>query len=229
MYKTLIIGGASGIGSVIKTKLIDRGDQVYTASRRGPSTETHFSCKLPNPLGIDRSQHYNHIIFTHRYRGKSWSDEFDVTVKAVADVIDFLKDAIVPGGSIVILGSNASSVVFAEQEAAYHATRAALNSLMRYYAVRLGPLDIRCNAVIPGTLVKPENKSFYTEDNAIRRMIERITPLGHMGSADDIANAVEFLCSDKSSFISGQSILVDGGLSVASQESVGRAMLNNPI
>jgi NAD(P)-dependent dehydrogenase (short-subunit alcohol dehydrogenase family) len=229
MYKTLIIGGASGIGSVIKTKMIERGDKVYTASRRGPSTATHFSCKLPNPLGIDRVQQYNHVIFTHRYRGASWSDEFDVTVKAVVDVIDFLKDSIVPGGSIVILGSNAGSFVYAEQEASYHATRAALNSLMRYYAARLGPLRIRCNAVIPATLVKPENQSFYTEDNAIRRMIERITPLGRMGTAEDIANAVDFLCSDKSSFISGQSIVVDGGLSVASQESIGRAMLINPI
>lgn len=229
MYKTLIIGGASGIGSVIKTKMIERGDQVYTASRRGPSTATHFRCNLPSPSGIDRSHHYNHVIFTHRYRGESWSDEFDVTVKAVADVIDFLKNAIAPGGSIVILGSNAGSFVFAEQEAAYHATRAALNSLTKFYAARLGPLNIRCNAVIPATLVKPENQSFYTEDNSIRRMIERITPLGRMGSAEDIANAVDFLSSDKSSFISGQSILVDGGLSVVSQESIGRAMLGNPI
>ena len=53
-------------------------------------------------------------------------------------------------------------------------------------------------------------------------MIEQITPLRRMGTAKDIANAVAFLCSDKSSFITGQSIYVDGGLSLVGQESIAR-------
>jgi 3-oxoacyl-[acyl-carrier protein] reductase len=56
-------------------------------------------------------------------------------------------------------------------------------------------------------------------------MIENITPLGRMGEADDIANLVEFLCSPKSSFITGNTFFVDGGLSIIGQESIARDLL----
>jgi len=57
-------------------------------------------------------------------------------------------------------------------------------------------------------------------------MIERITPLRRMGDATDIANIVDYLCSEKSSFITGQSFFVDGGLSIIGQESIARDILN---
>jgi len=56
-------------------------------------------------------------------------------------------------------------------------------------------------------------------------MIEKITPLGKMGNAKDIANIVEFLCSSKSSFLTGNSFMMDGGLSLVGQESIARNLL----
>ena len=69
--------------------------------------------------------------------------------------------------------------------------------------------------------------SFLTlsKNNKVRKMIENITPLGRMGEADDIANLVEFLCSPKSSFITGNPFFVDGGLSIIGQESIARDLL----
>ena len=69
--------------------------------------------------------------------------------------------------------------------------------------------------------------SFLTlaKNNKVRKMIENITPLGRMGEADDIANLVEFLCSPKSSFITGNTFFVDGGLSIIGQESIARDLL----
>ena len=96
---------------------------------------------------------------------------------------------------------------------------------MRYYAVAYGNKGIRFNSILPSTLIKPENINFFTKDNKVRKMIENITPLGRMGEADDIANLVEFLCSPKSSFITGNTFFVDGGLSIIGQESIARDLL----
>ena len=95
---------------------------------------------------------------------------------------------------------------------------------MKYYAVNLGEKGIRCNCVLPNSVIKPENKDYFTKNNDVRRMIEQITPLKRMGTAKDIANTVDFLCSPKSSFITGQTIFVDGGISVRGQDSIARQM-----
>jgi NAD(P)-dependent dehydrogenase (short-subunit alcohol dehydrogenase family) len=135
-----------------------------------------------------------------------------------------LKDKFKKNGSIVVLRSPASNLIFDEQSLEYHTSRAALESLMRYYSERLGAQGIRCNCVLPGTLIKEENKNFFTEDNPVTKLIKEITPLDNIGKSEDIANLVEFLCSIKAPFISGQSINVNGGLSVIAQEAIARRL-----
>lgn len=221
---TLIIGGTRGIGSAITRVFIDRGDHVYTASRRDLPDSNHIKINLPDRIEIDASLKLNYLIFAHRYRGQDWDDDFSITVKACDILIDQLKDSFLDEAAIVILGSNAGHFVLGEQGASYHASRAALGGLVKYFAAKLGHRGIRCNSVLPTTLIKPENKHFFTEENETRKMIEKITPLRRMGTAKDVANTVEFLCSEKSSFITGQSIFVDGGLSIIGQESIAREL-----
>jgi 3-oxoacyl-[acyl-carrier protein] reductase len=223
----LVVGGTRGIGSVITKQLTERGDQTYTASRRNLVDPNHIKVDLPNGIDLSDDIKLNYLIFAHRYRGLSWDEDFDVTLKTVEKTIDQFKDQFLPEASIVILSSNASQFVLQEQPASYHATRAALNGLTRYYAATLGKQGIRCNAVLPSTLIKPENEQFFTPENPTRNMIEKITPLNRMGSALDVAYLVEFLCSEKSSFITGQSLFVDGGLSVIGQEWIGRDYLSS--
>lgn len=222
---TLIIGGTRGIGSVIKEVFTGRGDQVYTASRRELSDANHIKVNLPNQIEINNNVKLNYLIFAHRYRGQDWDDDFSVTVKACDILINQLKDVFVKDASIVILGSNAGHFVLEEQGASYHASRAALSGLVKYYAAKLGHKGIRCNSVLPTTIIKPENEHFFTKENSIRKMIEKITPLRRMGNARDVANVVEFLCSERSSFITGQSFFVDGGLSIIGQEGVARGYI----
>jgi len=218
---SLIIGGTRGIGSVIKHSLVKRGDQVYTASR-AQSSEKHFNVNLPDKIEIKKIVKLNYLIFAHRYRGEEWQGDFNVTVKAVDILVNQMKNIFLGEASIVVLGSNAGNFAVEEQSASYHASRAALGGLVRYYAAKLGHKGIRCNLIMPSTIIKPENEHFFTKKNSVRKMIEKITPLGRMGNALDIANMVEFLCSEKSSFITGQSFFVDGGLSIIGQESVAR-------
>ena len=88
-----------------------------------------------------------------------------------------------------------------------------------------GHQKIRFNCILPSTLIKPENKNFFVKDNPVRKMIEEITPLGRMGKAEDVGNLVEFLCSNKSMFLTGNSFLLDGGLSLVGQETIARNLM----
>ena len=164
----------------------------------------------------------DYLIFTHRYRGDDWKEAFEVTVEGVNSVIKDTIPKFKKGGSVVVLSSNASHFVLDEQPAEYHSSRAALEGLVRYLAVRYGEKGIRFNSILPSTLIKPENKDFFIEGNEVKKMIERITPLGRIGEATDISNLIEFLCSKKSSFITGNSFFVDGGLSLVGQETIAR-------
>ena len=227
---SLVTGGTRGIGSVIAEVLRDRGDRVITVSRRRMKDENHVSMDLSSIEDISSlpsriaSVDIHNLVFCHRYRGDNWGDEFKVSLEGVCHVIENLKK-LESLSSIVIIGSNASRYVFEEQSIAYHASRAALENITRYFAVQLGPQGTRCNCILPGgIIIKPENMEFFSEDNPVRQLFEEIRPLNKMGDSKDIAYLVEFLSSDKSAYITGQSIMVDGGLSVLSQESIARRL-----
>jgi len=227
---SLVVGGQTGIGRSIVEVLRARGDEVYTFSRRKSKDENHISIDLGSKTNIKKIEDLlnnsliDNLIFCHRYRGDDSQIEYQLTVNAVCEIIELLKGKFKKNGSIVALSSEASNLIFDEQAIEYHTSRAALESLIRYYAVSLGAKGIRCNCVLPGTVIKEENRNFFTEDNPVTKLIKEITPLNNIGHSIDIANLVEFLCSDKSSFISGQSINVDGGLGLVAQESIARRM-----
>jgi 3-oxoacyl-[acyl-carrier protein] reductase len=234
MKTSLIVGGTRGIGSVITERLKDRGDQIFTASRRDNNADNHFSFDISSVDDVknvvssfsSKSEKINYLVFSQRYRGEDPTQEFQITVDGVAKLINAFQDSWSAESSIVIMGSNASRFILDEQPVNYHASRAALEGMVRYYAVTLGRYGVRCNCIMPTTIIKPENEHFFTEDNDVRHMIEEITPLRRMGKADDVANLVEFLCSEKSSFITGQSFFVDGGVSLVGQESLARKLTN---
>lgn len=231
MARSIVIGGTRGIGQVIFDQLVKRGDYTYRVSRTGyTGSNDHIKFDITSPntdlLVNQIGSNINYLVFSHRYRGIDWYEEFEVTVRAVSLIVEALISKFTTSeSSVVIIGSNASRFVVNEQSAQYHASRASLESLTQYFAVKYGKNEVRFNCILPCTLIKPENQDFFIEGNQVRKMIEGITPLGRMGSAEDIANLVEFLCSDKSSFITGQSFVVDGGLSLKGQESIARELL----
>ncbi len=226
MTVSFVIGGTRGIGSVISSQLVERGDLVYTVSKTDYGYDNNICHDITNNCDIvfDRVDRVDNIVFAHRYRGNDWDDTFDVTVKGVNNIIKSAISKFDKGGSIVIISSNASKFILEEQSLEYHASRASLDALMRYYVVACGNKGIRFNSILPSTLIKPGNVDFFTKDNKVRKMIEKITPLNRMGTADDIANLVEFLCSQKSSFVTGSSIFMDGGVSLVGQENIAREL-----
>ena len=108
-------------------------------------------------------------------------------------------------GSIVHIASIAGLTASA-YNAAYGAGKAALISLTRSMAVEWGQYGIRVNAVAPGTISTPRDSA--GADDAAR---DRVLPLGRRGTAEEIAGAVLFVLSDLGGFVTGQTIVVDGG------------------
>lgn len=118
-------------------------------------------------------------------------------------------------GAIISVSSVAALVV-THDAPSYHASKAALIQLTRYLAVNAGPLGVRVNCVLPGFIVKDEHRPrFEAGDNApYRALAEGAHPVRRTGRSDEIAQAVLFLASEQASFINGEAIVVDGGLTL---------------
>ncbi|MEM8652638.1 MAG: SDR family oxidoreductase [Pseudomonadota bacterium] len=124
--------------------------------------------------------------------------------------LPFLSD----GGSIVFIGSAAGSKGFAGMSV-YGPAKAALRDLARVLTAELSPRKIRVNVVSPGPVPTPGMDRLGLPDEeleAVKQGFAGMVPLGRMGSVEEIAAAVQFLCSDTSGFITGAEIAVDGGM-----------------
>ncbi len=238
---TLIIGGTRGIGRAFVKSLVGEGHAVSVIGRR-PPTEPDQKIPGVNYIGADVSKEEelhlalsdlirergkpSYLVFLQRYRdtGDTWVGEFEVSVTATRNIIEAMAGSFSPEGdkSILVVSSVASFLIASEQPLSYHVAKAALVQLVRYYACTLGPKGIRANAVSLGTVLKEESRQFYEDNQELSQLYRDITPLGRMGTADEISQVIGFLCSPKASYITGQNITVDGGVSLQWHESLAR-------
>lgn len=116
------------------------------------------------------------------------------------------------GGSIVNFSSVASHHV-TETSALYAASKGAVLSLTRGMAVSLAPSGVRVNAVSPGPVETPMNAGRREDAQYLERMVGRV-PLGRQGRPAEVAEAVSFLVGERSSWVTGTVLEIDGGLSV---------------
>jgi 3-oxoacyl-[acyl-carrier protein] reductase len=115
------------------------------------------------------------------------------------------------GGSIINVGSLASSLT-PPTAVVYNATKGAVDAITRTLAKELGPRKIRVNSINPGMVItEGAIAGGYTEGD-MRKMFESQTPLGRVGQTDDVAPAAVFFASDASAWISGETLLIAGGL-----------------
>lgn len=144
-----------------------------------------------------------------------WQRVLDVNLTGAFHIVQAAANVMADqgtGGSIVAV-SSISALVGGGMQTHYTPTKAGIHSLMQSAAIALGDKKIRCNSVLPGAIATDINKEDLSDPEK-RAYMEKRTPLGRLGAPEDIGNAVAFLASDRASFITGASLLVDGGLFV---------------
>ena len=152
---------------------------------------------------------------------ENWNLSLDVSLKAplFMSQVFIRKHTDNTEMACIVNISSVAAQKICNESAVYHVAKAGLENLTRYLAVYGGPKGIRVNAVRPGFIVQDEHQGRYLQkDNAsYRQMAENCHPLRRVGTSDDIADAVLFLSSDRASFITGQVLTIDGGLTIQDQ------------
>lgn len=155
-----------------------------------------------------------------------WGDSVDVTPEDWQRVLDinlngtffacqsFARQVLAAGGqgSAILISSMSAQVVNVPQiQASYHASKAAVTMLAKSLGVEWATRGIRVNAIEPGYTLSDMTRQFMDANPDLRKQWEEMIPARRMGTPEDLLGAVRFLASDDSSYVTGQSIVIDGG------------------
>lgn len=229
---SLVTSGVAGMGLAITKKLIDDGYTVIATYSDG-ETDAANAVKAANPeiqvyevdfstetgvfnfvtqikhLQLDalvnNAAHFDYENFAS-FDYSIWHKTFATNLTAPLMLIHELKNNINNGGAIVNV-STTDAFVGAFASSAWAASKLALINLTKSFANNLGHRGIRTNAISVGWVSAVENLG----DAGIMAESVDITPLGRLGTLEEVAEVVSFLLSTKASFVNGANIVVDGG------------------
>ncbi|GAA4696644.1 SDR family NAD(P)-dependent oxidoreductase [Phytohabitans rumicis] len=229
----VVTGGSQGIGAAVVSRLADAGASVVSCGL-DDSAEVHADVTVAADMdrlmataverfgGIDvlvtsaGIQRYGTVVETSE---ALWDEVLDVNLKGV-----FLAcRAAVPhlrarGGGAIVAVSSVQAFVSQQGVAAYAASKAAINALVRSMALDHAAERIRVNAVCPGSVDTPMLRwaaDLFRGGSTVEETIAqwgRSHPLGRVAQAEEVAEVVAFLASDRASFVTGAEYRVDGGL-----------------
>lgn len=242
--KVAIVTGASrGIGEAIAKAIVDAGGQVVCASRKLESVDAVAKALGPNAIGIaahtGRESECEALVAAAVARfGKvdmlvnnaaanpyfgplaetdasAWDKTFEVNVKGyfwMARAVIRHLQARKAEGSIVSVTSVAG-LEAAPMMGVYGMTKAAVISMTKTFAVELGPQKIRVNAVAPG-FVDTKFAAAVVQNDDLLAEVKRKTPLGRVAAPEEIAGGVVFLLGNGASYLTGHTLIIDGGMTV---------------
>lgn len=235
-HRILVTGASSGIGRAVAQRCVADGASVLATGRRLSALEEldaahRFVCDLREPGaaeacvaeavrqlgGIDGVVHAAGTVLRNQDPRSTSDEQIDDMLLDNLSVPQRVSRAALGalrrGGSLVLVSSQLSRIG-APGYATYCAAKGGIDALVRALAVDVGPDGIRVNAVAPGLVLTP--MAYVGRDNfdeLVPAIAER-HPLRRLGRPDDIAGPVAFLLSASSAFITGQSIVVDGGFTI---------------
>jgi len=145
-----------------------------------------------------------------------WDRTLAINVKGVAFGCKYGVPAMIAGGggSIINVASFVAWMGAATSQTAYTASKGAVLAMTREIAVEYARKGVRCNALCPGPIDTPLLAELLSDDARRQRRFVHI-PMGRLGRAEELAKAALFLASDDSSFMTGASLIVDGGITAA--------------
>jgi len=240
----LITGGTKGIGKSVALKLAAGGanvvvnylrsrnaaDQTLAELRELGGDHLAIRCNIGNhekmPKVIEEvKDKYGRLdllisnaalgLFTSAMEldEKAWHLSMDTNAWAFLKLVQMARE-IMPDGSKIVALSSLGSVRYITGYAAIGVSKAAIETLTRYLAYEMAPHHINVNTVSGGFIDTDALKGFPSYEEMLNEVVRR-TPFRRVGTSDEVANVVVFLCSDKSSWITGQILVVDGGYSLA--------------
>lgn len=243
--RTIIVTGASrGIGAGLARGIAARGGGLVLVARSGAALE-ELAGELETPVAVvvgDVADTQtardavaagdglgglwglvNNAGINSQYRPvtetplSAWDEVLAVNLlgaAAFARAVGLYLSEAGGGGRIVNLGS-IGGLVGLPNIGPYNASKAALDALTRTLAVELGPAGILCNSVAPGTIVTDMVDALITANPALEQKWLSKSPIGRLGAVDDAVWPIVFLLTDAAAFITGQTLVVDGGRLVA--------------
>jgi NAD(P)-dependent dehydrogenase (short-subunit alcohol dehydrogenase family) len=240
MQVAIVTGASGAIGFACATRLAETGTAVVATGRDQTRLQALAQAvgdpELVTTLAVDLTEEdapsrivdtaitrWGHVDFLINNAGigspKPLHETDDETLdhflglmlrapfRLARDVIPHLR----PGAAIINVTST-FAVVGGLRGGAYSAAKGGLTALTTHIACQYGSQGIRCNAVAPGVIQTPMT-AHRLADERFQRLNTEMTPHQRLGTVDDVAAVVAFLCSPGGSFINGQTIVVDGGWS----------------
>jgi NAD(P)-dependent dehydrogenase (short-subunit alcohol dehydrogenase family) len=235
----VVTGGGRGIGRGIVDRFLEEGASVAVVQRRplddalarhprvahvdadlgvASSSATAVERAVERFGGLDVLVNNAGIMF-ERTVSEILLDEWELTMAVNLRAPLFLAKAALPhmrrrgGGSIINIGS-IEGLGANPGHAAYCASKAGVHGMTRAMAVDLGADGIRCNAIAPGWITSELSETYLgsqPDPATAREALDRLHPVGRVGSPTDVGDLAVYLASDRSSFLTGEIIVLDGG------------------
>ena len=237
MRYAIVTGAGNGIGAVIATAAAARGYAVGVLDRDAEAV-VRVADRLPGaiPLVADVTDPDAVEAAFERLGGppdllvnnagivafgplldlplRDWRDVVDVNLTGTFVTARVAARRMIEAGSGSIVNmTSINGVAPGPNAGAYGATKAAVALLTQQMAIEWGPSGIRVNAVAPGLILAGMSEPIYA-DGEFRARRESKVPLGRLGTAEEVADVVLFLGSPEAAYITGQNIVVDGGVTV---------------
>jgi len=240
----LVTGGGSGIGRATAQRAAKEGARVAVVDRHEANAQATvglvgdaaraYACDVSKPeevaatcaaIGADLGRVTGVVTAAGIFGGGDMRpaheveiDEFlnviGVNLVGTFAIIKFALPMLIDGGGSIVTIASTAAIRGHGYGAGYSASKGGVDALTRLLALQYGPRGVRANCICPGGVDTPMTGGTFASDEAKARARQRI-PLGHYAQAEEIGDVAVFLLSDDSRYVTGQTIPVEGGATIA--------------
>jgi len=230
----IVTGGSRGIGAATCEKLLFQGYGVISLSRtEPPSTDIlHLPCDLTDTdgrravfenlckrddvFGLVNNAGIATPNLIAEFDHQLYAGVMDMNTTSVAELSAAIIPSLIKNKQGRVVNISSELILGFATRTAYSASKAAVASFARTWALELGKYNVCCNAIAPGAIETELFVKNNPQGSAIRQKKLDKIPLGRFGRPEDVAGMVAFLMSDEATFITGQTLYVCGGSSLGS-------------